>query len=170
MGVGKIVADVGGGIVTKKVVDKVLDNEGENASMGKTVASVGAGVVAAKVIDDALDKREEQKKEGKESKEGGSNTVATVGAAVAAGAAVKAAYDTNEMKKMMQQDMQAKGAAQRENPFAKDRTPLQQSAQKELQNSSFASAVQQQQGNLQQTVDGKGMNLGSPAMDSEFSI
>ena len=157
MGVGKVVAEVGGGIATKKVVDKVLDNEGDNKSLGKTAVSVGAGLAAAKVIDDAMDKKEDEK----ESKGSG---VATVAGVVAAGAAVKAAMDVKEMK-----ENQAQQNVARTNQFQ----AYQGTQAKQIENnppSSFQTMIKQQEANIQQEADGAGMHVESPAFDSEYSV
>ena len=157
MGVGKVVAEVGGGIATKKVVDKVLDNEGDNKSLGKTAVSVGAGIAAAKVIDNAMDKKEEKHEEK-------GSSVGKVAGVVAAGAAVKAAMDVNEMKK----NQEAQNAANRVNPFQE----YQGTPAKQIENnppSSFQAMMNQQQANIQQEVDGAGMHVESPALDPEYS-
>lgn len=154
MGVGKVVAEVGGGIATKKVVDKVLDNEGEDKSLGKTAVSVGAGIAAAKVIDNAMDKKDEKK----ESK---GNGVATAASVVAAGAAVKAAMDVKEVKENQQN-------AARVNQFQ----AYQGTKAKQIENnppSSFQTMIKQQQANIQQEADGAGMHVESPGLDPEYS-
>lgn len=162
MGVGKVVAEVGGGIAAKKVVDKVLDNEGDDKSFGKTAVSVGAGIAAAKVIDEMMDKDDKQE----EKQEAKTNGVATVAGVVAAGAAVKAAMDVNSMKK----DMENQNEAERQNPFQSyEATGVNPQLPNASQNS-FQAVMQQQEANLQQEVDGMGMNVDSPSLDPEFNV
>jgi hypothetical protein len=162
MGVGKVVAEVGGGIATKKVVDNLLDNEGDNKSLGKTALSVGAGIAAAKVIDNAMDN--DNKEEQHEAKGSGIGTVAGV---VAAGAAVKAAMDVNSMKK----EMAEQDGTERANPFQDyEATSV---APKQIENNaqnSFQALMRQQENNLQQTADNRGMNLEGADLDAEFSV
>ena len=167
MGVGKIVADVGGGVVTKKVVDKVLDNEGDNKSFGKSAASIGAGVVAAKVIDDTLDKREEAKEQ---QKDGDGFGVGTVALAAGAGYAVSHMVDKAEMKKMTQEGMQADKSAARANPFATQPVAAKLPTQQAQPQNSFETAVKEQMQNIQQGVDNKGMNQQAVEAGQELSV
>lgn len=144
MGVGKVAAEIGGGIATKKVVDNVLDNKGDNKTLGKTAVSVGAGVAAAKVIDDVADK---------------DVGVGTVVAAGAAGAAVKVAMDKK-------QEAEAKEQA-RKNPFEKYQATSANN--KQAENSSFQNLMKQQQQSIQQEINGKGMGIEAPGMEPEYT-
>ena len=169
MGVGKLAADVAGGIVTKKAMDKVLDNEGEDKSFVKSAAGVGAGLVAAKVIDDTIDKRKEAKEQEGEKQGLGFVKSAALGAG-AGFAATTLLHNKDDIKKMTQQDVKDTSMLERANPFAQQQPQLETGINQQFQNSSFMEAIQQQQGNLQQAVDGKGMNEQAAETGQEFSV
>ena len=124
MGVGKLAADVAGGIVTKKAMDKVLDNEGEDKSFVKSAAGVGAGLVAAKVIDDTIDKRKEAKEQEGEKQGLGFVKSAALGAG-AGFAATTLLHNKDDIKKMTQQDVKDTSMLERANPFAQQQPQLE---------------------------------------------
>lgn len=166
MGVGKTVATVGGGIAAGKVINEVLDNEGDEKSVGKTVAAVGGGVVAAKLISGAMDETKEKKKEDKEAEskdDDKGDTLTKVASVVAAGSAVKAAMDTSDMKKMMKENQ-----TPAQNPFAKGVSAPQ--GQLEGQTNSFQAAVSAQQNNIQKNVDAKGLNNNGLETEQEYNV
>lgn len=169
MGVGKLAADVAGGIATKKVMDKVLDNEGEDKSVLKSVAGVGAGLAAAKVIDDTIDRRQEAKAMQGEKQGLGFVKSAALGAG-AGFAATTLLHNKDDIKQMTQQDMKDTSVRGHVNPFLEQQPQLETGINEQFQNSSFMEAVKQQQNNLQQAVDGKGMNEQAAENGQEFSV